>query len=218
MLSGYSAALFHPQENLFCGLAYSAPSLGFCGCSEEAMQCLETWLQVPWSFFIAGTSIITWTLMSVWKFGFLTVASFACDTLCQTQIMTIFVLLYNTKGFLTHLPESHLSLKIISTLGIIFFFWVARFIIFVQETSLNTLPFVYFFHILFLFVLNSISCEMNRQSRFDARDRGLGAGALGWPWGMGWEGNGRGVQDGEHMYARGWFISMYGKNHYNTVK
>lgn len=61
-------------------------------------------------------------LMSVWKFGFLTVASFACDTLCQTQIMTIFVLLYNTKGFLTYLPKSHLSLKIISTLGVMFFF------------------------------------------------------------------------------------------------
>ena len=122
MLSGYSAALLHPQENLFCGLASSAPSLGFWGCSEEAKQCLETWLQVPWSLFIAGTSIITWTLMSVWKFGFLTVASFACDTLCQTQIMTVFVLLYNTKGFLTYLPKSHLSLKIISTLGVMFFF------------------------------------------------------------------------------------------------
>ena len=26
------------------------------------------------------------------------------------------------------------------------------------------------------------------------------------------------VQDGEHMYTRGWFMSMYGKNHHNTVK
>ena len=36
----------------------------------------------------------------------------------------------------------------------------------------------------------------------------------------GWEaeGGGRGVQDGEHMYAHGWFMSMYGKNHYNIVK
>ena len=36
----------------------------------------------------------------------------------------------------------------------------------------------------------------------------------------GWdgEGGGRGVQDGEHMYTHGWFISMYGKNHYNIVK
>ena len=36
----------------------------------------------------------------------------------------------------------------------------------------------------------------------------------------GWdgEGGGRGVQDGEHMYTHSWFMSMYGKNHYNTVK
>ena len=32
------------------------------------------------------------------------------------------------------------------------------------------------------------------------------------------EGCGSGVQDGEHMYAHGWFMSMYGKNHYNIVK
>ena len=36
----------------------------------------------------------------------------------------------------------------------------------------------------------------------------------------GWdgEGGGRGIQDGEHMYIHGWFMSMYGKNHYNIVK
>ena len=37
-----------------------------------------------------------------------------------------------------------------------------------------------------------ITCETDRQSRFDAWDRVLRAGALGWPWGMGrggkWEG------------------------------
>ena len=27
-----------------------------------------------------------------------------------------------------------------------------------------------------------------------------------------------GVQDGEHMYTHGWFMSMYGKNHHNIVK
>ena len=27
-----------------------------------------------------------------------------------------------------------------------------------------------------------------------------------------------GVQDGEHMYTRGGFMSMYGKNHCNIVK
>ena len=36
----------------------------------------------------------------------------------------------------------------------------------------------------------------------------------------GWNGEGgaRGVQDGEHMYTHGWFMWMYGKNHYNIVK
>ena len=35
----------------------------------------------------------------------------------------------------------------------------------------------------------------------------------------GWDGkgDGRGVQDGEHMYTHGWFMSMYGKNHYTIV-
>jgi len=32
------------------------------------------------------------------------------------------------------------------------------------------------------------------------------------------EGDGRDVQDGEHMYTHGWFMSMYGKNHYKIVK
>ena len=27
-----------------------------------------------------------------------------------------------------------------------------------------------------------------------------------------------GVQDGGHMYTHGWFMSVYGKNDYNTVK
>ena len=36
----------------------------------------------------------------------------------------------------------------------------------------------------------------------------------------GWdgEGGGKGVQDGGHMYTHGWFMSMYGKNHYNIVQ
>ena len=36
----------------------------------------------------------------------------------------------------------------------------------------------------------------------------------------GWdgEGGGRGVQEGEHMYTCGWFMSMYSKNHYNIIK
>ena len=38
------------------------------------------------------------------------------------------------------------------------------------------------------------------------------------PEGWAGEGGGREVQDGEHMYTHGGFMSMYGKNHYNTVK
>ena len=33
----------------------------------------------------------------------------------------------------------------------------------------------------------------------------------------GGEGGGSGVQDGGHMYPRGWFMSMYGKTHHNIV-
>ena len=32
------------------------------------------------------------------------------------------------------------------------------------------------------------------------------------------EGGGRGVQDGEHMYTHGGFMSMYGKIHHSIVK
>ena len=61
-----------------------------------------------------------------------------------------------------------------------------------------------------------IICEIDHQSRFDAWDRVLRAGALDDP--EGWDGEGgRGVQDGEHMYTHGWFMSMYGKNHHNIV-
>ena len=38
------------------------------------------------------------------------------------------------------------------------------------------------------------------------------------PEGWDWEGDGKGVQDGEHMYTHGWFTSMYGKNHYSIIK
>ena len=43
----------------------------------------------------------------------------------------------------------------------------------------------------------------------------LGAGALGLPEGWYGEGGGSGVQDGEHLYTLGRFMSMYGKT--NTV-
>ena len=59
----------------------------------------------------------------------------------------------------------------------------------------------------------NIIYEMSRQSRFDARYWMLGAGALGRPGEMVW--GGRRVQDGEHMYACGGFISIYGRT--NTI-
>ena len=46
------------------------------------------------------------------------------------------------------------------------------------------------------------------------------SGLVHWDDPEGWdgEGGGSGVQDGEHMYTHGRFMSMYGKNHYNIVK
>ena len=46
------------------------------------------------------------------------------------------------------------------------------------------------------------------------------SGLVHWHDPEGWDGQGggRGVQDGEHMYTQGWFMSMYGKNHYSIVK
>ena len=55
-------------------------------------------------------------------------------------------------------------------------------------------------------------------ARFNAWDRC--SGPVHWDDPEGWDGKGggRGVQDGEHMYTHGWFISVHGKNHYNIVK
>ena len=68
-----------------------------------------------------------------------------------------------------------------------------------------------------------IICNIDDQCKFNAWSQSLKAVALGWPWGgrpEGWdgEGEGRGVPDGEHMHTHGWFMSMYGQNHYKTVK
>ena len=41
-------------------------------------------------------------------------------------------------------------------------------------------------------------------------------GVVHWDDREGWDGEG--VQDGEHMYTHGLFMSMYGKNHHNIVK
>ena len=45
------------------------------------------------------------------------------------------------------------------------------------------------------------------------------SGPVFWDNPEGWdgEGGGRGVQDGGHMHTHGWFMPMYGKNHYNIV-
>ena len=46
------------------------------------------------------------------------------------------------------------------------------------------------------------------------------SGLVPWDDPEAWDGEGgvRGVQDGEHMYTHGWFMSMYGKNLHNIVK
>ena len=46
------------------------------------------------------------------------------------------------------------------------------------------------------------------------------SGLVHWDDPEGWDGErgGRGVQDGEHMYIHGWYMSVYGKSHYNIVK
>ena len=45
------------------------------------------------------------------------------------------------------------------------------------------------------------------------------SGLVHWDDPEGWDGEGgrRWFPDGEHMYTYGWFMSMYGKNHYNIV-
>ena len=46
------------------------------------------------------------------------------------------------------------------------------------------------------------------------------SGPVSWDDPEGWdgEGSGREIPDGGHMYTHGWFMTMYGKNHYNIVK
>ena len=55
-------------------------------------------------------------------------------------------------------------------------------------------------------------CEIDDQSKFNAWNRALKAGALGQPRGMGWEGRWDwGLGQGGHMYTGGWFMSMIAK-------
>ena len=60
-----------------------------------------------------------------------------------------------------------------------------------------------------------IMYETSRQSRFNTRYWMLGAGALGRPRGRVAGGGGSRVQDGEHGYTCGGFISIFGKT--NTI-
>ena len=53
-----------------------------------------------------------------------------------------------------------------------------------------------------------IICEIDHRSRFDAWDRMLRAGALGWPWGMGWGGRWEGDSGwGTHVHP--WLIHVH---------
>ena len=52
-----------------------------------------------------------------------------------------------------------------------------------------------------------IICEIDRQSRFYAWYRVLRAGALGWPWGMGWGGRWKGGS-GWGTHAHPWLIHV----------
>ena len=61
-------------------------------------------------------------------------------------------------------------------------------------------------------------CKTGDQCKFDAWSRAPKAGALGPPEGWGGEGAGGGSRRVGHMYTHGWFMSIYGKSHHNTVK
>ena len=68
-----------------------------------------------------------------------------------------------------------------------------------------------------------IICEMNCQSRFNAWDRMLRAGALGWTWGTGWGGWGEGGSGwGTHVYpwqihVNVWLDCMQYQRHYMST-
>ena len=61
-------------------------------------------------------------------------------------------------------------------------------------------------------------CEIDHQFKFDAwTDHSK---PVHWDNSGEWdeERGGRGAEDGGNMYSYGWFMSMYGRNHYNVVK
>ena len=62
------------------------------------------------------------------------------------------------------------------------------------------------------------SCKLSHVKRISSLMHDTGcSGLVHWDDPEGWdgEGGGRGVQDGEHMYTHGEFMSMYGKT--NTI-
>ena len=63
----------------------------------------------------------------------------------------------------------------------------------------------------------TIKGETDHRPMLDAWDKC--SGLVHWEDPEGWdgEGGGRGRWDGEYMQIHGWFMSMYGKNHYNKV-
>ena len=61
-------------------------------------------------------------------------------------------------------------------------------------------------------------CKIDSQWGFSVWLRKLKQGLCINPERCDGEGVGRGVQDGVYMSTNGWFMSMYGKNHYNIVK
>ena len=65
-------------------------------------------------------------------------------------------------------------------------------------------------------VLSYVKWITSPGSMYEARCSGL----VHWDDSGRWDGEGgeRRVLDGEYMYARGWFMSIFGKNHYNIVK
>ena len=65
------------------------------------------------------------------------------------------------------------------------------------------------------FVLSYVKQIVSPGSKHETGSSGM----LHWDYPEGWDGvgGGSGVQGGEYMYTHGWFMSMYGKNHYNIV-
>ena len=68
---------------------------------------------------------------------------------------------------------------------------------------------------------NSVLVFLRKQDSSPGSKHETGcSGLVHWDDPEGWDGEGgrREDQGGEHTYTHGWFMSMCGKNHYNTVK